>query len=305
MTLSPNILASIYMMVSMLGFVLNDMLIKTLGDSLPTSQVMWIRGCFLSGLIFLIIWQRGLLPRWKEGVSVQIGVRAACEGGATLCFLTALVLLPFANLAAILQFLPLAVTIGAALFLGEPVGWRRWLAILVGCVGVLIIIRPGMNGFHSASILVLFSVVFAAARDLVTRKLPSNLPSLLVSWVSAIFIALLGMVLTLVQGTWQAMNLEQVLTLLVAAFFLFFGYQFIIQCMRIGEIAYVVPYRYTSLLWAILIGYLAFDEIPDNYTLIGSAIVVAMGLYTMYRELRLNKASAQNIKTAQSTKASP
>jgi len=289
MSLSPNILASIYMMVSMLGFVLNDMLIKTLGDSLPTSQVMWIRGCFLSVYIFAIIWQRGLLPRWKEAVRVQIGVRAACEGGATLFFLTALVLLPFANIAAILQFLPLAVTIGAAVFLGEPVGWRRWLAILVGCVGVLIIIRPGMSGFHNASILVLVSVVFAAARDLVTRKLPGKIPSLLVSWVSAIIIALLGMVLTLTQGTWEAMNIEQVITLMAAAFFLFFGYQFIIQCMRIGEIAYVVPYRYTSLLWAILIGYLVFDEIPDKYTLVGSAIVVAMGLYTMYRELQINK----------------
>jgi len=288
MNLSPNILASVYMMVAMLGFVINDLLIKSLHGSLPTPQVMWIRGCFLSALIFLIVWQRGLLPRWREGVTKRITLRAICEGGATLLFLSALTQMPFANLSAILQALPLAVTIGAALFLGEPVGWRRWLAILVGMFGVLIIIRPGMDGFHSASILVLLSVVFAAARDLVTRRLPSTVPSLLVSGFSAVFIAGLGMVMTLGMGSWQAMNTSQLLTLMGASVFLFFGYQFIVLSMRTGEIAYVVPYRYTSLLWAILVGYLIFDEAPDAYMLLGSAIVVLMGLYTLYREIKLS-----------------
>jgi len=202
--------------------------------------------------------------------------------------------MPFANLAAILQSLPLAVTLGAALFLGEPVGWRRWLAILVGMFGVLVIIRPGMDGFHSASILVLLSVVFAAARDLVTRGLPSTVPSLLVSGFSAIFIAVLGMVLTVGMGTWAPMNFSQILTLLCASLFLFFGYQFIVLSMRSGEIAYVVPYRYTGLLWAILFGYLVFDEVPDKYMLLGSAIVVAMGLYTLYRELVVSRRAKLN-----------
>ncbi len=289
MNVSPNIRASIYMMVAMLGFVINDLLIKSLDGSLPTHQVMWIRGCFLSVLILLIVWQRGLLPRWREGVSQRITLRAICEGGATLLFLSALTELPFANLTAILQSLPLAVTLGAALFLGEPVGWRRWLAILVGMFGVLVIIRPGLDGFHMASILVLFSVVFAAARDLVTRRLPSSVPSLLVSGFSAVFIAVLGMVLTLGMGTWQPMNTGQLLTLLAASVFLFFGYQFIVLSMRSGEIAYVVPYRYTGLLWAILFAYLFFDEVPDIYTLVGSTIVVLMGLYTLYREVVLSR----------------
>lgn len=282
------------MMLSMLGFIINDSLIKTLNGELPTSQIMWIRGVFLSIIILLIMWQSGLLPRWREGCSKLIGVRAVCEGGATLLFLAALYRLPFANLSAILQALPLAVTLGAALFLGEPVGWRRWLAILVGMLGVMIIIRPGMSGFDSASILVLLSVVLAAARDLVTRRLPSTTPSLLVSGSSTIFIAALGMSLTLGTGNWQPMSLSHVLTLLSASGFLFFGYQFIVLSMRTGEIAYVVPYRYTGLLWAILIGYLVFDEVPDDYMLLGSAIVVAMGLYTLYREVTLSRLQRQS-----------
>lgn len=287
MNLSPNIRASLYMMLSMLGFVTNDVLIKTLGGDLPVPQVMFIRGCFLSVYIFLIVWHRGLLPRWREAISVKLTIRAMCEGAATLLFLVALVQLPFANISAILQALPLAVTVGAALFLKESVGWRRWLAILVGLVGVLIIIRPGMGGFQSASILVLISVVFAAARDLVTRRLPEHVPSLLVSGFSAIFIAVLGMSITLVTGDWVPMSTGQITTLACAAFFLFFGYQFIVLSMRTGEIAYVVPYRYSVLLWAILYGYFFFDEIPDAYTITGSAIVVSMGLYTMYRELKV------------------
>lgn len=289
MNLSPNIRSSLYMMLSMSGFTINDSLIKTLDGSLSTSQVIWIRGCFLSTMILLIVWQRGLLPRWHEAITVKISLRAMCEGGATLLFLTALVQLPFANLTAILQSLPLAVTVGAAIFLREPVGWRRWLAIVIGLIGVLIIIRPGMDGFQFASILVLLSVVFAAARDLITRQLPAQLPSLLVSGFSALFITVLGMTITLTVGEWKPMSIGQVTTLAVAAFFLFFGYQFIVLSMRTGEVAYVVPYRYTALLWAILLGYLIFDEVPDGYTLLGSAIVVTMGLYTMYREFKLSR----------------
>jgi len=286
----PNILASLYMMLSMLGFVLNDLLVKSLDGGLSIYQIMWIRGCFLSALILLIIWQQGLLPRLPEAINKRFTLRAVCEAGATLFFLTALVQLPFANIAAILQSLPLAVTVGAALFLREPVGWRRWVAILIGLFGVMVIIRPGLSGFHPASVLVLISVIFAAGRDLITRGVPSHLPSLLVSGFSAVFIALLGMALTLVSGEWQPMNLRQVITLMCASGFLFFGYHFIVLSMRTGEIAYVVPYRYTGLLWAILFAYLFFDEIPDAYTIIGSTIVVLMGLYTLYRELKLSRA---------------
>jgi len=260
------------MMLSMLGFVVNDLFIKSLNGSLPNAQIMWIRGVFLG--------------HWRTMLNKFLIARAVCEGGATLFFLSALVQLPFANLAAILQSLPLVVTVGAAVFLGERVGWRRWLAILIGMVGVLIIIRPGMSGFHSASFLVLISVVFAAARDLITRRIPSHLPSLLISGFSAAFIAALGMAMTLLAADWQPMNSRQVITLLSASCFLFFGYHFIVLSMRTGEIAYVVPYRYTGLLWAILFAYLIFDEVPDRYVVLGSAIVVLMGLYTLYRELK-------------------
>jgi len=289
MQMSNNIRAGLYMVLSMAGFTINDTLIKSLFNALPVSEVMAIRGLILTVLIFVLLVYNGFLSRIKEVLTPLIGLRASMELFATLAFLTALPLLPFASLSAILQALPLVVTLGAALVFGEKVGWRRWLAIAIGFIGVLIIIRPGSSVFQIASVFMVISVLFAAARDLATRALPETTPSLLVSGATATLVTLFGGALTTVQGNWQAVTTEQGITLAFAAGFLFFGYQFVIMAMRIGEVAYVVPFRYTSLLWAIGLGYLIFDEIPDVYTLIGSAVVVSMGLFTLYREVKLSR----------------
>ena len=216
-------------------------------------------------------------------------MRSLMEVCATLTFLYSLHLMPFATISAILQALPLTVALGAALFLNEPIGWRRWLAIVIGFCGVVIIIRPGFSGFNSVSLIMLASVLFAAARDLFTRRLPAALPSLLVSVATAVTITVAGAVIASSQGNWQSVSGAQVSTLAIAAFFLFFGYQFIVMAMRTGEVAYVVPFRYTSLLWAIVLGAVVFGEVPDKFTLIGSAIVVSTGLFTLYREMVNNR----------------
>jgi drug/metabolite transporter (DMT)-like permease len=283
--MSDNIRASLFMVLSMAGFAINDALIKTLDGSLPTGQIMGIRGLFLSVLILLLLWQRGLYPRIREAITGLVLLRASMELMATLFFLSALMQLPFANISAILQSLPLAVTLGAALVFKESVGWRRWLAIAVGLIGVLIIIRPGTTGFEPASVLVAVSVLFAAARDLSTRALPKALPSLLVTAATAVLVSVFGFGLVLVQGSWVPPDASQLKTLGLASLFLFVGYQFIILAMRTGEVAYVVPYRYTSLLFSIILGFVLFAEVPDKYTLFGSAIVISMGLFTLYREL--------------------
>jgi drug/metabolite transporter (DMT)-like permease len=288
--LSANVKASLYMMLSMMGFVINDTFVKSLGDSLGVGQIMAVRGALLSLLLFTLLWQQGLLHRLRELLNITVGMRSLMEVCATLTFLYSLHLLPFATISAILQALPLSVALGAAIFLNEPVGWRRWLAIAIGFCGVLVIIRPGLDGFNAVSLIMLLSVGFAAARDLFTRKLPPALPSLLVSTATATIITLAGTVLATAQGNWRPVSGDQLLTLMSAAFFLFFGYQFIVMAMRTGEVAYVVPFRYTSLLWAIALGYLVFAEVPDAMTLIGSAIVVATGLFTLYREVVNNRA---------------
>lgn len=283
--LSANVRASLYMMLSMMGFTINDIFIKSLDGELAVGQIMAIRGFILLIIVFCIIWQQGLLHRLRELLVPTVLYRSIMEVCATLAFLTTLQALPFATIAAILQALPLAVAVGAAVFLGEPVGWRRWIAIAVGFVGVLIIIRPGLGDFQAMSLLVLLSVLFAAARDLLTRRLPSTLPSLLVSGATTCAITSAGVVITSATGTWQSVTPQQLGTMTMAACFLFFGYQFIVLAMRTGEVAYVVPFRYTSLVWAIGLAFLVFNEVPDTLTIVGSAIVIAMGMFTLYREI--------------------
>jgi len=283
--LSANVKASLYMMLSMMGFVVNDSFIKSLDGSLGIGQIMAVRGAMLASMLFLVLWQQGLLPRLRELANRTVAIRSVMEVCATLTFLYSLQILPFATISAILQALPLTVALGAAVFLNEPVGWRRWIAIAVGFCGVLLIIRPGLDGFHMASLIVLVSVGFATARDLTTRKLPAGLPSLLVSTATASIITIAGTAIATAQGNWQPVSSSQLLLLLMAAVFLFFGYQFIVMAMRTGDVAYVVPFRYTSLLWAIALGYFVFAEVPDNLTLAGSALVIATGLFTLYREV--------------------
>jgi len=277
------------MVLAMAGFTFNDAMVKSLDGELPQTQVMAVRGTLLSLIILLVLWQRGLLSKLQLTLSPIVLFRAAMEMLATYLFLTALPLLSFANISAILQALPLVVTMGAALFFKEAVGWRRWLAIAIGFVGVMIIIRPGSSGFEVASLLVVVSVLFAAARDLATRALPTAIPSLIVTAATAVMVTIFGYGTTYVQGTWVMLSTHSVLVLSVAAAFLVFGYQFIVLAMRIGDVAYVVPYRYTSLLWSVLLGVYFFAEVPDKWTVVGSLIVITMGLFTLYRELQNRK----------------
>ncbi len=289
--LSPNVLGCLYMVIAMFGFTVNDLFVKFLGKSLPIFEIIAVRGAFIVG--FLLIWW--LITKARRSTPVVpaksrwslILARALMEVLATIAFLIALVRIPFAEVSAVMQSLPLMVTLGAVLFLGEKVGWRRWVAILVGLIGVLVIIRPGFIGFQPAIVLVVVSVVFAAARDLITRTMPVDVHSFWVMVATGISVAVFGLVATTALDQWQPVSRYQLLTIFAAAMFLVVGYLFIILAMRVGEVAVVTPFRYTSLLWAIVFGYLVFSEVPDGVTLIGSLIIVGTGLFAWYREHQL------------------
>ncbi|TIT64176.1 MAG: DMT family transporter, partial [Mesorhizobium sp.] len=211
-------------------------------------------------------------------------MRVAGEAGATVSFLVALAHLPIANVSAVLQALPLAVTMGAALFFNEGVGWRRWLAIAVGFAGVLVIVRPGFEGFSVYSLLALTSVACCAVRDLATRRIPQAIPTLLVSTATALAMTVLGAALLAPMGGWTPMSGKATALLALAAVLVLIGYQFIIMAMRSGDISFIAPFRYTALLWSILLGLVIFGDVPDLPMIVGAAIIVGSGLYALYRE---------------------
>ena len=178
----------------------------------------------------------------------------------------------------------------AALFLAEPVGWRRWNAIGVGFVGVMIIVRPGLEGFSIYSLSALFAIACITLRDIATRRLSSEAPSLFVALITAIAITGLGAVMV-PSISWVQPTGSMWLVITGASVAIIFGYLFSIMTMRVGEIGFVAPFRYTAMVWAILMGILIFGEWPDAYTITGTAVIVITGLYSFHRE-RLARAKA-------------
>ncbi len=283
-SLADNTRSAIYMTASMAFLNCNDAFLKTLAGEVPLFQAVFVRGIMVTLLVGALAWHQG-------GFRVRIGrhdrrlitFRTLAEIGGTVCFLTALFNMPFANASAIIQSVPLAVTLGAALFFGESVGWRRYLAIAAGFTGVLIIVRPGAEGFNAWSLWAMASIVFIVARDLGTRGVSRETPAALVVFVTgAAMTAVAGVIAAL--GDWVPIDLRQLVVLAISAACLVTGYLFGVTTMRVGDIGFVAPFRYTLLIWAIFFGIVIFDEWPDMWMLIGSTIIVAAGLYTFHRE---------------------
>ncbi|MBZ9841888.1 DMT family transporter [Mesorhizobium sp. CA5] len=284
MPLSPNLRGALFMIVAMVGFTLNDAITKFSSESMNMAQVMLVRGAFASLFVGLLAWRRGALANPAAMLQPMVATRVAGEAGATVSFLIALAHLPIANVSAVLQALPLAVTMGAALFFGEGVGWRRWLAIAIGFTGVLIIVRPGFEGFSVYSLLALTSVACCAVRDLATKRIPDAIPTMLVSTATALAMTVLGALLLSPMGGWTPMSGRATTLLALAAVLVLIGYQFIIMAMRSGDISFIAPFRYTALLWSILLGLVIFGDIPDAPMTVGAAIIIGSGLYALYRE---------------------
>ncbi len=283
------------MSVSMAGFTFNDTFVKLATSDMNVAQIMFVRGLFATLMIIALSWYMGALRPVSFLRKPGVLPRAIGEMLATVTFLIGLAHMPIGNTSAILQALPLAVTLGAVLFLGEKVGWRRWTAIGVGFLGVLIIVRPGMEGFTRYSLLVCACVGFAAFRDISTRRAPADVPSLFMTLVTASMISATGLVLIIPFGGWTPMTNASLAILFAAACFIIFGYLFIVLAMRQGDIGFIAPFRYTSLVWAIGLGFLVFGDIPDKLMLIGAALVIGSGIYAFYRERVLSKLAGQEV----------
>lgn len=269
---------------SMTAFTVNDAFMKLLGQELPFFQVLFLRSVGTILLLFAIARAFGAVkvPDGRDDRRLIL-IRSAAECGAAYCFISALFHMPIANVTAIIQALPLTVTLGAALFLKEPVGWRRFAAIGVGFVGVALIVRPGGEGFSVYSLYAVAAVFFVTVRDLAARRLSASVSSLSVALAANLAVLVFsGVGAAAVE--WRPMAALDWLHLLGAVAAILFGYLFSVSAMRVGEIGFVAPFRYSGLLVALILGFIVFGDWPDDLTLLGAGIVVATGLYTLWRE---------------------
>ena len=291
--LSANLRGAALMSAGMFFFTINDAFMKGLSDELPLFQAVFLRGVATSAMIWLLARRMGALrfdlSRRDWGI---MAIRALAEIGAAYFFITALFHMPLANATAILQSLPLTITLAGALFLGEAVGWRRTVAIVFGFGGVLLIVRPGAEGFTVYSLYALASVACVTLRDLSTRRLSSQAPSLTVALSSAVAVMLFGAAGTAV-ADWVPVSPTAWAQLAGAVVSVTGGYLCSVMVMRSGggDIGVIAPFRYTSLIWSLAIGLLAFGDWPDSLTLIGAAIVAATGIFTLWRERQTRRAA--------------
>ncbi|MGZ2256246.1 DMT family transporter [Roseobacter sp. A03A-229] len=288
-SLSPNAIGALLMVASMACFTINDALLKATGGAVPLFQLLALRGVLATALIAGLAWSRGAfeapIARQDRG---WIGLRSASEVGAAYFFMTALLNMPLANITAILQILPLTVTLCSALIFREAVGWRRMTAIAVGFCGMLLIVRPGTEGFTIWSVYALVAVVCVTARDLITRRISPAAPSLLVTFSASLGVMLAAGAASLTTA-WVPLTVPLGLLIAASSVFIVGGYYFSVQVMRQGDVSFVAPFRYTGLLWALILGWLVFGEWPTALTLLGAGIIVGASAYTMVRERRVSR----------------
>lgn len=285
---SENITGIVLMVLSMLGFAIADMGIKMLNGAVPVGQLLMLLG--LGGaVVFAAIAKsqnhRLISPALKNR-SVQM--RAFGEVIGTIGFVTALTLTTISGVSAILQVTPLIITLGAVVFLNEKVGIYRWSAIFIGFAGMLLILRPGSEAFDPNMIYAVVGVIGLAIRDLATRTAPRSIPALVLACYGFAILVPTGAIMILVTGQAAWPNLVEWALLFGIMGFDVMGYFAITLAMRMGDVSVITPFRYSRLIFAMIIGVLVFNEVIDIWMIAGSAIILASGLFTIYRERQVS-----------------
>lgn len=277
----------------MAAFAIEDLFLKRAAMALPPGQVIAMTGLAGALVFWLIALSKGQPILTRRALRGAPLVRMLSEAGASILYVTALALIPLSVNSALLQASPLVVTMGAALFLGESVGWRRWTAITVGFLGVLIVLQPWGAGFQAAGLLTVLSVFILASRDLATRAMPADIGTFqLTTWA---YLALVpaGLLLMALMGEAPApVDANRWIDLSLALISGLFGYYGVTAAMRLGEISVVAPFRYSRLVFALLLAAVFLAERPGPATLLGAALIIGSGLYTFARE-RQRAAQAQ------------
>jgi len=287
---TDNTRASLLMLGSMAAFAFEDVFLKRAATALHPGQVIAMVGLVGALCFWAVARAQGQPILTRRALTGAALIRSLSEAGASMLYITALALIPLSINAALLQASPLVVTMGAALFLREPVGWRRWSAILTGFLGVLIIFRPGTEGFQAAGLLTVACVFILAARDLSTRMMPRDIGTFqLTTWAYLALVPAGLILMAVTQTAPAAIDPSQWADLTGALITGLFGYWAVTAAMRVGEVSFVAPFRYSRLVFAAILAAIFFGERPDIWMLVGATLIIGSGLYTFARERQLRR----------------
>ena len=271
-------------------YVMSDIFMKFLSSEISIFQITFLRGLLVTFFLFSYCYiskASFFVREWKD--RLVIAIRSILEVIMTYTFLAALFNMNVANANAILQLIPLMVLLGSFAFLRQSPKTHEWIAVLVGCLGALIIIRPGALDFNFFTIHALVAVLCLAARDLLTVRLNKNIPSNIVAFYSALMLTLASFLLS--KDPMYLGELRNSYFILYTAIFVSIGYIASVAAMRFGDVTFVSPFRYTALLWATVMGFIFFNEIPKFTTLLGGFIIILAGIYIFYKSKENRKVS--------------
>ncbi|MEH6715391.1 MULTISPECIES: DMT family transporter [Sphingomonadaceae] len=281
---NENLFGSIWMVVGMAIFAIEDAFVKAAAVTLPVGQILIMFG--LGGaFIFACVIKLNDDPLFvREVVSRSMLVRVFFEVVGRLFYVLAIALIPLSAATVILQATPLVVVAGAALIFGEKVGWRRWTAIILGLIGIVIIVQPGTDSFSMLSILAVVGMIGFAGRDLASRAAPASLSTWILGLYGFLSIILAGVLVSVWQATLYVQpNFEMSLYILGAVLAGVCAYSCLMKAMRTGEVSAVTPFRYTRLLFGIALGIALFGEQLSHSMMVGSALIVISGLFILWR----------------------
>jgi drug/metabolite transporter (DMT)-like permease len=272
------------MSASVLVFIINDALMKLVAESVPAVQAIGVRGAFATLWCGLALLATGTWRQLGATWHPLVLVRGVLESGSAFIFLIALFHIPFGIATAVGLSSPLMITVLAVLILSEDVRWRRWSAVAVGFAGVLMVIQPRPGDLSAWTWVALAGTSCGALRDVLSRNFPRGLPTLVVSFATAVIVTLVGFGWILVEG-WQPISLQALGYIVAASLLLAAGYQLVVLALRSGgELSVIGTFRYTSILWALAIGYVVWGEVPNALATVGIVVIVASGLYILHRE---------------------
>jgi drug/metabolite transporter (DMT)-like permease len=272
------------MSAAVVVFIFNDALIKLAAESVPAVQAIGVRGLFATLWCALALLVTGTWRQLRWAAHPRIVFRGVLEAGSAIFYLIALFQIPFAIANAVNLSTPVILTVLAVLILKEDVRWRRWSAVIVGFLGVLLVIQPHPGDLNAWTWLALLGTAIGCFRDILVRFLPVGVPTLVVSFTSALVVAVAGCVWAVIEG-WQPMSGRAIGFMLGSSLLLAMGYQFVVIALRSrGEFSVIGAFRYASILWALAIGYVVWGEVPNALAMAGIAVIVASGLYILHRE---------------------
>lgn len=277
------------MLLGCVLITLNDAVMKWVTRDYPVAQSIFIRGMFLMIPLVLLAWREHRRRKLKvERWGLQL-VRGVLSVASVFLFVTALGLLPLADAIAITFASPLIVTALAPSVLGEPVGWRRRIAVIVGFCGVLLMLRPGDGAFRLAALLPLAVAFFEAARDMMARRMVLTESTVATIAITGIIVALSGFVFAL--ADWRPPDARAWAIFALGGCFMGGAQVLMMEAFRHGEAVLISPFRYSAVIWAAVVGVLVFGDWPDLWVGAGCTLVVASGLYILYREVKLGRES--------------